>query len=542
MNMKFKTVAARELRRLKEYGLNLILFSMLTGAFVGVVVTFYNICASFAEDTAAALYGAVKSSPAFIPLLFLGVAAGAVVIGTLTRFVPMIRGSGIPQAEGAARGLLSFKWYTVMCSMFAASLACIFCGLSAGAEGPSVEIGACAGGATGSVFRRPAAVKRLQTAAGSSAGFAVAFNAPLTGMVFALEEAFRSLSPQVFISAATAVITGLTVRNALRSAMGLSVGYFLGGYSFTQMDLSGLGYTALAALIAALVAVAFYYAMFACRKLFSKMTFLKGAGKFLVPFLLAGCFGLITEYSIGGGHSFISALASDGGGVSVLGLDHLPSVAIITILRLTAMVAVMACGVPCGVFVPMLAVGAGIGALCSALFANIGFDPAYSDYLVIICMAAFFTAFVRAPLTGICMVFELTGQFENFLPALLGIVIGYVVSELCRLQPGYERLLSQFIESEKLNKNMRKVSVTALVLPGSQADGGKVRKIIWPANGLVTEVVKADGSVEVPDGATILSAGEKIVFECETDSEDKLREDLYEIVGDPAAEEEGNYD
>lgn len=118
----------------------------------------------------------IVQNPAFIPLLFLGLSAGALVIGTATRLIPMIRGSGVPQIEGAARGILHFKWYAVMCSMFAASVLCVFMGLPAGSEGPSLQIGGCAGDAVGTTFRRSLMVRRLQIAAGASAGLAAAFN------------------------------------------------------------------------------------------------------------------------------------------------------------------------------------------------------------------------------------------------------------------------------------------------------------------------------------------------------------------------------
>ena len=192
-------------RLLLDNAMNMFCMSVLTGLFAGVIVTFYNILMSIGEGTSEQLYALLSDNPAFIPLLFAGLAAGAVLIGTLVRFVPMIRGSGIPQIEGAARGVIRFKWYVTMCSMFAASLACVFMGYPAGAEGPSLEIGGCCGSATGTLLKRNQMVKRLQIASGASAGLAVAFNAPITGIVFAMEEAFRSFSPQVFLCAAISV-------------------------------------------------------------------------------------------------------------------------------------------------------------------------------------------------------------------------------------------------------------------------------------------------------------------------------------------------
>ena len=535
----------KNLKLFADNGINLVLISLLTGLFSGVVVTFYNILAHIGEETSVELYSLLRENPAFIPLLFLGLGAGAIVIGTFVRFVPMIRGSGIPQIEGAARGIIRFKWYITMCSMFAASLACIFLGLSAGAEGPSLEIGGCAGEAVGRALKRNQMIRRLQIASGSSAGLAVAFNAPVTGLFFAMEEAFRSFSPQVFICAALSIVTALFTRNAIRPAIGSQYGV---GFTFTSFifpDNFSFMYCVWvipAAIIAALAGVGFYYSVFATKRLFKKITFLKKAGKYLIPFLLAGAFGLVTAYAMGGGHDFIEALGTHGSGEiqieKVFGLAVVISLLIVFIFKYIAGVLAMGCGVPCGVFIPMLAMGAGLGAILSVAFLGIGMEPAFTDYFIIICMAVFFTTIVRAPITGIVMVFELTGQFTNFLPVLLGVGIGYLISMLFKLEPIYERNLDMFIEEEKIYDSFKKERVTLTVQPHSKADTAKVRSIVWPTNGLVVKVITADGVTIVPDGESILKAGDTIVFECETDSIKELNDYLYDIVGKPKKTEE----
>ncbi len=528
----------KNLRLFADNAVNLVLISLLTGIFAGVVVTLYNILASLGEETSVKLYTLVRDNPAFVPVLFLGLGAGGIVIGTLVRFVPMIRGSGIPQIEGAARGIVRFKWYVTMCSMFAASLACIFMGLSAGAEGPSLEIGGCAGDAVGHLLKRNQMTRRLQIASGSSAGLAVAFNAPITGLVFAMEEAFRSFSPQVFICAALSVVSALFTRNAIRPPLGYGVGYTFDTFIFPhEFSFTYCLWAIPAAIVASLLGVAFYYSVFAVKKGFKKVTFLKGAGKYLVPFLFAGVFGLITVYAMGGGHSFIEALGTSGtGSISfekVFGLSIAVSLIIIIVFKFIAGILAMSCGVPCGVFIPMLAIGAGIGGLLSLLFGKMGMDAAFGDYLVIICMSVFFVTVVRAPITGVVMVFELTGQFTNFLPALLGIALGYLISMLFKTEPIYERSLTGFIAEEKLYENVRKIRATVKVQPDSKADGTHVRTIIWPTNGLIVQVMTSDGNVAVPDGETLLKAGDTFVFECETNSEEELYDYLYGIAGKP---------
>ncbi|MCD8372319.1 MAG: ClC family H(+)/Cl(-) exchange transporter [Clostridia bacterium] len=527
----------KSVRAVGEVVLNTFILSILTGLFAGVVVTFYNIFASFGEEYSAQLYTLILQNPWSIPLLFIGLAAGAIVIGSFVKLVPMIRGSGIPQIEGAARGVVKFRWYVTMCSMFAASLACIFMGLPAGAEGPSLEIGGSAGSATATLLRRNQMVKRLQIAAGASSGLAVAFNAPVTGMIFALEEAFHSFSARVFVCSAISVIVAIITRNALRDALNLSVGFAFTSFSFTEMSISGCVYAAIAALVVSLAGVLLYHLVMLAKKLLKKVTFLKGTGKYIIPFVLAGAFGLITAYAMGGGHSFIEALGTNGTGEfnieTIFGSPVVVTLIIVVVIRFIMVVICMGCGVPCGVFIPMLAVGAGLGAILSLAFTAIGMDPTYTDYLIIICMAAFFTTIVRAPITSIVMVFELTGQFTNCLPVLIGVAIGYFVGEMFRIDPIYEKCLDMFVEEEKINTSAKKQRVDVTVMPDSEADGRMVRTLIWPAGGLVVEVVAADGHRFVPDGKTKLNAGDTITFECVAASADDLKEYLYEVVGKP---------
>lgn len=526
---------------LLDNALNIFCMSVLTGLFSGVIITMYNVLMSIGEHTAETYYALLIENPAFIPVLFSGLAAGAIVIGTVVRFEPMVRGSGIPQIEGAARGVIRFKWYVTLCTMFAASLACVFMGYPAGAEGPSLEMGGCCGSATGTLLKRNQMVRRMQIASGSSAGLAVAFNAPITGVVFAMEEAFRSFSPQVFICASISVVTALVTRNALRPALGQSVGFAFEGFVFPEVvfdsnfAISCL-WLALAALLTSLVGVAFYYSVFGVKKLFKKITFFKKTGKFIIPFTVAGAFGLISLYSLGGGHALIVDLATGGTGEfenfkNVFGLSLAASLAVICLFRFITAVMTMGCGVPCGVFIPMLAIGSCLGALLSVLFQRCGMDPAYSDYLVIVCMASFFTCIVKAPITGMVMVFELTGQYTNFLPALIVILVGYVVGFVFRTEPIYEKNLDMFIEEEKIYEKFKKVRISLFVMHGSKAANSTIRRMVWPSNGLVVSVTSPDGTVTVPDGETVLSDGDNIIFECETDDENELREYLYAIVG-----------
>lgn len=148
-------------------------------------------------------------------------------------------------------------------------------------------------------------------------------------------------------------------------------------------------------------------------------------------------------------------------------------------------------------------------------------------------MSSFFTCVVQAPITALFMIFELTGQFVNIFPALMGVSIGYLIGLVFRLEPIYEKSLDLYIQEENLYEKTKQEILHLTVQPRSRADGGKVRSIIWPANGLVVECKTANGEIIVPDGETILHAYDQIIFSCVTDDIGELYDYMYTIVGKP---------
>lgn len=522
-----------------HYGIQLVAVGGLTGFFAGITVTLYTLLASMAEEFSRGYYGFFRDHPAFIPLLFIALFAGAIVIGGVLRFIPMIRGSGIPQTEGATRGLLHFKWYRVLTGMFAASLFSIFMGLSAGSEGPSIQIGGACGYGVSTVLRRGESVRRYQITGGACAGLAVAFNAPLTGMAFAFEEAHKRFTPEVFICSFSSVVTAVLTRNLLREAMGLSVGSAFASFTFSGVEAFNFHfclYVLLAALVCGLVGVAFYFLIFRSKKLFDKITFWKGCGKMIVPFLLAGVCGLITVYAMGGGHSFIETLGSLSENVQpVFSSPVWVTLFIIVALKFIVTVVNIGAGVPCGAFVPMLAIGAGLGAFMNQLCQVMGMDPAYSDALIMICMAVFFTTVVKAPITGIVMVVELTWSFTFLLPVILGVAVGYLIGDVFRTKPVYDRMLDLILEEQRDEKPPVKIALRIRV--GKPADGRAVRDIMWPSNALVTVVERGDRSL-VPDGKTVLREGDLLFLEGETADEAEFIKMLAANVGEPLTEQD----
>ena len=441
----------------------LALFSLLTGAAAGVVVTLYTVLAHYGESCSVSLYAEIFARPYFIPLLLAALLLAAIAIGTAVRFVPMARGSGVPQAEGAARGLFRLKWYSALCTMFAASLAAVFLGLGAGTEGPSVLMGGCFGECAADLSEADKRNRGALVAAGAGAGLAVAFNAPLTGVLFAAEEAKKKIDPSVVVSALIAVVSALVVRGGLRKLISLAdpeIAPFaptFSAYDLTAADtfaeiFAMLGAALAVAVLAAALGAAFYASVFALKKLLGKLTFFKGAGRMTVPFLLAGALGMISLLVMGGGHSLVQAVGTSGGTQEMSAALNFASplavaLAVLLVMKFAATACNIGAGVPCGAFVPMLAIGACAGALAAQAAAAAGMPAAYSDTVVMLFVAAFFSAVVKAPVTSAVMIFELTGSynFALLLPTAAAVATAYLLSSLMRVRPLYDALLVGYV-------------------------------------------------------------------------------------------------
>lgn len=527
----------RESKAIYTTAIEILLVGSLTGITVGVVVSFYNILAALAEVFSEGAYAFLREKPYFIPLLFLALFVCAVGVGTLMKLVPMIRGNGVPQTEGAAMGVLRFRWFQTLCSSFAASLLTIFMGLSGDSEGPSLLLGGVCGAGVGSLTKRNPMIKRYQITGGASAGLAVAVNAPLTGMAFAFEEAQKRFSPNVFICAFSSVVTGLITRNLIRSALSLPVTSVLSSFSLSgMMDLSSYGYVLLCAILVSLLGVGFYHAVFFTQKLFHKITFWKGRGKLILAFLLGGTFSLISVHLMGGGREFLEALGSlsEEGVHTIFSLPLVPTLMLVVAMRFLVTVVNVGADVPCGIVFPMLTIGAGVGALLARLCVAMGMDASYTDLLILICMATFFSATVKAPITAIVMVVEFTWNFTFLLPVSLGVAVGYLVGTMLKTEPIYERMLHRFVEEYQSEHPMKQEKFTFTVGKGSLVDGYAIREISFPGNVNVISVRR--GEIEFfTTGATVLLGGDEIKIETLTDDREEMEKGLLALLK-PAAE------
>ncbi len=530
-----KTLEKKQNKNLKgslyKNFIELLLVGAVTGIIAGAIVTVFNILVHEGEHISRDVYAYVRTHHGFIPLLFLALVGGAFLLGVAVNISSVIRGCGIPQAEGATRGIVPLKWWRDMTAMFAACLLSVFMGLSIGAEGPSVLIGASAGDGVAASLKRNQMIRKYQAASGACTGLAVAGGAPLTGVAFAFEEAYKRLTPEVFICSAFSVIFGMLTRTFIYFLLDMEITNAFHSYVFADLPYTAYGYVALAGIACGVLGVLFYKLCFALRKLF-KMIKVKNEKishgvRILIAVVLGGVVSLITVGAMGGGHELIESLGSNGGVTPV----SIAAGVILTILILKFFITTVnvGSGIPCGIFIPIIAIGACSGAIMNKVWLRMGMDSQYWDLMVMICMAAFFTAVVKAPITSIVMICEFTGSFAHLLPVIIAVSIAYIIGEMCRTDGIYEELLEQYEHEAGIHEHVVKEMLTITLLPGALADKREVRDVLWPKGTWVTSIRRGEKTL-LPDGDTILHGGDQLVIVCKTDNPQKSKEDLLHIL------------
>ena len=173
-------------------------------------------------------------------------------------------------------------------------------------------------------------------------------------------------------------------------------------------------------------------------------------------------------------------------------------------------------GAPGGIFFPLLVLGALIGGIfamaCVELF---GLDPVYINNFVLLAMAGYFTAIVRAPITGIILLFEMSGTVSQMLSLAVVSVAAYITATLLKSEPIYESLLERILQgqggAEKKGafSGGQKVLSEFVIMGGSALEGRKVMEIDWPKNCLLV-AVEREGKEMIPRGKTQLQAGDRL--------------------------------
>ena len=181
---------------------------IIVGACAGLVIVAFRYALELAESLRAAAYSRLSAGD-WLPVgfWFLVLFFIAYILHRIVAIEPMSAGSGIPQVKGTILGVMRMHWLKILVGKFIGGVLAIGAGLSLGREGPSVQLGAVIGQGFSRLSGRTRMEERYLITSGASAGLAAAFNAPLAGVIFSLEELHKNFSPAVLLPSIAAALT-----------------------------------------------------------------------------------------------------------------------------------------------------------------------------------------------------------------------------------------------------------------------------------------------------------------------------------------------
>ena len=408
----------------------LALLAPIAGAASGLLCTIFRLALDEADAFRDALITRAHDAKLVGLLLVTAGCASAVIIAAwlVRRYSPSASGSGIPHVEAVLSGELPPAPPRLIPVKFFGGLLAIGAGLALGREGPSVQMGAVIADVVGKISGRGWSDRRVLLAAGAGAGLATAFNAPIAGAVFVLEELVRRFDARVAIAALGASAGAIAMARVLLGPAP--------DFRVETLAYSGLRawpfFVALGAL-AGLVAALYNGSLLGAIRVANRVDCWPVELRAGAVGAAVGILAWFTPGLVGGGDQITQRILAGEAAAATIPVAFL--------LRFGLGAASYAAATPGGLFAPMLVLGAQLGVvfgtLCRAVFPGVGVDPIA---FAVVGMAAFFIGVVQAPVTGIVLVTEMTGGFTMFLPMLGACFAALLVANLMGTAPIYESL------------------------------------------------------------------------------------------------------
>ncbi len=431
----------------------LLAFTILAGGLCGLSAVAFHISVAYLYSF---FINRATSAPgnSWIWWTILTPALGGLVAGLgLYYWVPAAAGSGIPQVKVAfvtRSGYVSLKETVakfVLCTLQ------LGVGASLGVEGPTVHICAGVSSLLARIGRFSPKNSRRMTSVGMAAGIAAAFNAPIAAVTFTLEELIGSLDQTMLSGVIVAAALAAVVENRV---LGSNPIFHVPRHYELAND-SSLVWYALLGLLAAIVSVAFTDSLLWLRAWFKRLT---AVPKWVHPALGGAATGSFAVVAILFFHQ--NGIAGDPYKTLTLALTGAESLTVVAmtalcVLKLAATVTSYASGGAGGIFAPALYMGGMLGGAVGYLDVAVFHHSADSiGAFAVVGMGAVFAGVVRAPMTSVLIIFEMTGGYGLILPLMIANMSCFALARYWRHTPVYDALLEQdgiFLHSKPTSVN-----------------------------------------------------------------------------------------
>lgn len=501
MKEKEKTTF-RKIEYHKKESFYLIVRGVEVGIFSSLITVLYRFCLTYAEKLLHKFVEFAKSDWYKCVIFFAVIALLGFLVSKIVKWESLSSGSGIPQVSGEIKGHLTSCWWKVIVAKIAGGTMAILSGLSLGREGPSIQLGAMAGKGIAKITKADKTTQLRMISCGGGAGLAAAFNAPLAGMMFVLEEIHKTIDKSIICMGLVACIVSDFISKIFFGQNNIF------NYETTNIPLRYYWLLALLGVILGILGCAYNIIMSKGQDLFKRLSKVPSSIKMICVFILGGIVALTLPQITGGGHEMVVVLLSEKPEMSLL--------IVLLAAKFLFSVVSFGSGAPGGIFFPLLILATYIGAIFAGIVIPVfNLDEMLWQEFIVVSMAGFFASIVRAPLTGIILVFEMTGNLENLLPLATVSLISYAVANLLGVNPIYEILLEKIISShhDKPEFHIRneKVLKDFIVPIGSKIDGKTVSEIDWGKHCLVVSIERDEVPI-TPKGDTIIKSGDELVI------------------------------
>ncbi len=503
-----------------NFKLRLVFEGVVVGAFSGLAVVLYRYLIELAGHFSKKVYLLQQNNTWLIFLWLLTLVLLGYLVGMLIKSEPMISGSGIPQVEGVLLRYFDMNWWKTLLGKFVGGVISLGAGLSLGREGPSIQIGAAVAKGYCETLKKVKLEEKFLITSGASAGLAAAFNAPLAGVMFSLEEIHKNFSPAVLTSAMAASITADVIS---KNFFGLRPVFDF--QNISPMPLKNYHYIIILGIIMGILGTVFNYSLLKTQKLYGMQKWLPEHMRPIFPFVLAGLLGLVLPEVLGGGHELIASMVNFSFSLNLL--------LIILVVKFIFTMVSYGSGAPGGIFLPLLVIGALIGNIYGNVISSVfSFNSEYVQNLIILAMAGYFTAVVRAPITGSILITEMTGSFSHLLSVAIISIVAYTTADILGSKPIYESLLDRMVSKGNFKfqgDNKTKVIIETAVCMGSLLEGKKIKELKWPVDCLLVAIKRGEKEI-IPKGDTRIYAGDYLITLANEDNASEIREKLTQIA------------
>lgn len=414
--------------------------AILIGLLTGAVAVSFHLSLDYGELLRNRIIDFAHRNPEWGAWIVLSQALLGVVLSVslVIGIAPETAGSGIPHLKAVIQGRRPFRWLRVLVIKFASTVVGVTGGLVLGRGGPSVHMGGAIGQAVANLWPGKHADDRpILLAAGGGAGLSAAFNSPLAGLVFVLEELeWRFASLEFFATAVACLVADLVCRAAL------------GQYPTFHLAIAGSPPLALLpafvplGILSALLGALFNRSLLTAQGLIGLRSWPRLVWWLVLASTLA-VVGWRFPALLGSGQHFVDGMLEG----STLPLE---ATALFFLIRFILTIGSSSSGAAGGLFIPVLVLGAllgcGVGESIRLLLPGLNVD---SRLFAVVGMAAYFTGVVHAPLTAIVLVIEMTGSYTLILPLFIACFSALLAADWAGNLPLYEALLENDLRKDR---------------------------------------------------------------------------------------------